>query len=80
MPNHHDDDCDCDGCLADVDRFWREQEGDPDMPPEGYEFDVSDLDDVTPLPSAPVVGVDFARDGSPVTTIHKPRSRAKRRR
>jgi hypothetical protein len=54
MPNHHDDDCDCSDCLADVDRFWREQEGepDPDMPPDTYEFDVADLDE-PPVESCP---------------------------
>lgn len=72
--------CDCPSCEAAEDAFWREQEGDPDAPPEEYEFDVSDLADVTPLPAAPVVGVDFALDGAPVLSITKPRSRAKRRR
>lgn len=76
-------DCTCPRCAASEDAFWREQgEPDPDMPPDDYEFDVTDLDDVTPLPAAPVWGeaVDSLQEPATTTTNTARRSRAKRRR
>lgn len=46
MPNWHDDDCDCDGCRADEDRFWREQgEGADDHVHLGFDGSFSPLDE-----------------------------------
>lgn len=56
MPNHHDDDCDCDECWADENRFWAEQgelDDEDNVPPDDLVFDVSDIDDAevtTPRP------------------------------